>query len=52
MIEKLKQLLTMHEGEVNHAYEDSECYLTVGNTGLTRSGPAGIMIPSFKWKNT
>jgi len=30
MIEKLKQLLIHHEGEVNHAYKDSEGYLTIG----------------------
>ena len=30
MIEKLKQLLIKHEGEVNHAYTDSEGYLTIG----------------------
>lgn len=30
MIEKLKQLLIKHEAEVNHVYEDSEGYLTIG----------------------
>jgi len=30
MIEKLKQLLIRHEAEVNHAYEDSEGWLTIG----------------------
>ena len=30
MIEELKQLLIKHEGEVNHAYRDSEDYLTIG----------------------
>lgn len=30
MIEELKQLLIKHEGEVNHAYRDSENYLTIG----------------------
>ena len=27
-------------------------YLEISNTGLARSGPSGILIPSFKWKNT
>jgi len=30
MIEKLKKQLVKHEGEVNHAYKDSEGYLTIG----------------------
>ena len=30
MIEELKQLLIKHEGEVNHAYTDSEGYITIG----------------------
>jgi len=30
MTEKLRDLLIQHEGEVNHAYEDSEGYLTIG----------------------
>jgi len=30
MIEKLKQLLIKHEAEVNHAYQDSEGYWTIG----------------------
>lgn len=30
MIEELKQSLIKHEGEVNHAYRDSEGYLTIG----------------------
>lgn len=30
MIEKLKQLLIKHEGEVNHVYIDSEGYYTLG----------------------
>jgi len=30
MIKELKQLLVKHEGEVNHAYKDSEGYLTIG----------------------
>ena len=30
MIEKLKEMLIKHEAEVNHAYEDSEGYLTIG----------------------
>jgi len=30
VIEKLKQLLIKHEGEVNHAYTDSEGYVTIG----------------------
>jgi len=30
MIEELKQLLIKHEAEVNHAYQDSEGYWTIG----------------------
>ena len=30
MKEVLKDMLIQHEGEVNHAYEDSEGYLTIG----------------------
>jgi len=30
VIEKLKQLLIKHEAEVNHAYQDSEGYWTIG----------------------
>jgi lysozyme len=30
MIKKLKLLLLKHEGEVNHAYQDSEGYWTIG----------------------
>ena len=30
MIEKLKQLLIKHEAEVNHAYQDTEGYWTIG----------------------
>ena len=30
MIAKLKQLLIEHEAEVNHAYQDSEGYYTIG----------------------
>jgi len=27
-------------------------YLNIGNTQLNRKGPAGILIPSIRWKNT
>ena len=30
MIKELKKMLIRHEGEVNHAYEDSEGYITIG----------------------
>lgn len=30
MIDKLKAMLIRHEGEVNHAYPDSEGYITIG----------------------
>ena len=30
MIAKLKEMLVRHEGEVNHAYQDSEGYWTIG----------------------
>lgn len=30
MIDKLKEMLIRQEGEVNHAYEDSEGWLTIG----------------------
>lgn len=30
MIKELKEMLVRHEGEVNHAYPDSEGYITIG----------------------
>lgn len=41
MIDELKQLLIKHEGEVNHAYADSEGYLTIGVGRLIDAGKGG-----------
>ena len=27
-------------------------YLEIGNTDIGRVSPAGVLVPSFKWKNT
>jgi len=41
MIEKLKQLLIKHEG-----------YMSIGNVDIGRASPNGVLVSSFKWKNT
>ena len=47
---ELDELSQHAEFSINDLLHDG--YLNIDNTGLARSGPAGIMIPAFSWKNT
>ena len=47
---ELNELSQHEEFNINELLHDG--YLEIGNAGLVRSGPAGIMIPDFKWKNS
>jgi len=47
---ELDELSQHAEFNINELLHDG--YLKVDNVGLSRSGPAGILIPSFSWKNS
>ena len=48
---KLSEMCDNHdEFDLNGLLHDG--HIKISNTGLTRSGPAGILIPSFSWKKT
>ena len=48
---ELAEMLAAHdEFNLNELLHDG--HLEISNTGLKRSGPVGILIPSFKWKQT
>jgi len=48
---KLSEMCVAHdEFDLNKLLHEG--YLKISNEGLERSGPEGILIPSFKWKNT
>lgn len=48
---KLSEMCNYYdEFDLNGLLHDG--HLVVSNTGLDRFGPQGILIPSFKWKNT
>ena len=48
---KLSEMCSCHdEFNLNSLFHDG--HLTISNTSLNRSGPTGIIIPSFKWKKT
>jgi len=47
---ELDELSQYEDFDINELLHDG--YLEISNIGLNRSGPPGILIPSFKWKNT